>query len=82
MVRRTKTRKRKGYQSRDDVMLVAYPKLFEELSNHLSSDITIYLIGGENLRIKGYKKATKDCDIAVTNKQSFLTVVEAFKHGL
>jgi hypothetical protein len=32
-------------------MLVAYPKLFEELSNHLSSDIVIYLIGGENLRI-------------------------------
>ena len=31
------------------------------------------------LRIKGYKQATKDCDIAVTNEQSFLAVVEAFK---
>jgi hypothetical protein len=60
-------------------MLVAYPKLFEELSNQLSSDVTIFLIGGENLRIKGYKKTTKDCDIAVTNEQSFLAIVEAFK---
>jgi hypothetical protein len=61
-------------------VIVAYPRLFEELSNHLSSDVIIYLIGGENLRIKGYKQATKDCDIVVTNEQSFLALVEAFKH--
>jgi hypothetical protein len=76
---RTGGRKGKGYHSGDYVMLVAYPKLFEELSNHLSSDVTIYLIGGENLRIKGVKQATKDCDIVVTNEQSFLIIVEAFK---
>jgi hypothetical protein len=76
---RTKTREGKRHQYRDGRMLVSYPELFEELSNYLSSDITIYLIGGENLRIKGFKQSTKDCDIVVTNEESFSTIVEAFK---
>jgi hypothetical protein len=66
-------------QNEQHSISVAYPKLFEEISKNLSSDTTAYLIGGENLRIKGYKETTKDCDLVVTNKQSFLTIVEALK---
>jgi hypothetical protein len=45
----------------------AFPEFFEELSKHISSDISVYLIGGENMRIKKLKARTKDCDLAVDN---------------
>jgi len=56
---------------------VVYPNLFREIANHLDSDAWVYLIGGENLRLKGYKDNTKDCDIVVTDVQSFEAVISA-----
>jgi predicted transcriptional regulator len=49
----------------------AYPSLFEEIGKKLTSPLTIYLLGGENMRIKGLKPRTKDCDIVVENKEDF-----------
>lgn len=47
------------------------PILFEEINKHLSRKMQIYLIGGENMRIKNLKAATKDSDIVVENKDDF-----------
>jgi hypothetical protein len=42
--------------------------------------LLVYLIGGENLRIKGIKNNTKDCDLVVTNNSSFETIVNALEN--
>lgn len=57
----------------------AYPDLFEELARNLETEAEAYLFGGENMRIKGLKSATKDCDIAVTDEGSYKTIVDALK---
>jgi hypothetical protein len=57
-----------------------YPILFEEIANNLSSDVVVYLIGGENLRIKGIKNKTKDCDLLVTNNASLEVIVKALEN--
>ncbi|MCE2614415.1 MAG: hypothetical protein LVO36_00775, partial [Nitrosopumilus sp. (ex Thoosa mismalolli)] len=45
--------------------------LFQEISDELQESKTIYLFGGENMRIKSLKDSTKDCDIVVENKDDF-----------
>lgn len=45
--------------------------LFREISDELQESKTIYLFGGENMRIKSLKDSTKDCDIVVENKDDF-----------
>ncbi len=45
--------------------------LFREISDELKESKTIYLFGGENMRIKSLKDSTKDCDIVVENKDDF-----------
>ena len=45
--------------------------LFREISDELKETRTIYLFGGENMRIKSLKDSTKDCDIVVENKDDF-----------
>jgi len=45
--------------------------LFREISNELEKPMTIYLFGGENMRIKSLKDSTKDCDIVVETKGDF-----------
>lgn len=54
-----------------------YPNLFKELSKNIDSDIKIFLIGGENMRIKGLKGRTKDCDIVIDNDTSFNVLKKA-----
>lgn len=46
----------------------AYPKLFEEIGQKLKKPVNAYLFGGENMRKKGIKPRTKDCDIIVTEE--------------
>lgn len=55
-----------------------YPLLFEEIGKNLSSQVTAYLIGGENMRIKGLKSRTKDIDIVVETKEDYDLVMNAF----
>ena len=45
--------------------------LFREISDGLQESMAIYLFGGENMRIKSLKDSTKDCDMAVENKEDF-----------
>ena len=45
--------------------------LFREISGELQESKTIYLFGGENMRIKSLKDSTKDCDVVVENKNDF-----------
>ena len=40
--------------------------------------MTIYLFGGENMRIKSLKDSTKDCDIIVENKSDFDSLAQTF----
>ena len=50
--------------------------LFREISDELQESKTIYLFGGENMRIKSLKDSTKDCDIIVENKSDFDNLAE------
>lgn len=45
--------------------------LFKEIGDALQEPMTVYLFGGENMRIKSLKDSTKDCDLAVENKDDF-----------
>lgn len=56
-----------------------YPKLFEDIGNVLKSSAEAYLFGGENMRIKGLKDRTKDCDIVVKDDQSYPEIISALK---
>lgn len=49
----------------------AHYSLFEEIGDKLQNPMTIYLFGGENMRIKSLKDSTKDCDFAVDGKSNF-----------
>ena len=45
--------------------------LFEEIGAALKSPLTAYVIGGENMRIKGLKESTVDYDLVVKSEKSF-----------
>jgi len=49
---------------------LAYPDLFKDIGKTLSKTTDVFLIGGENMRIKGLKARTKDCDIVVNDTQA------------
>lgn len=55
----------------------AHPKLFEEIGVALQDQIDVFLIGGENMRIKKIKQATKDVDIVVQDTRSYSKLLEA-----
>ena len=57
----------------------AYPVLFEELSRNIITDVNLYIIGGENMRIKGLKQRTKDCDIILDNEQALQSIITALE---
>ena len=52
--------------------------LFSEINDRLHNPITIYLFGGENMRIKSLKDSTKDCDVVVKDKDDFDGLAQAF----
>jgi Transcriptional regulators of sugar metabolism len=56
-----------------------YPQLFEEITTKLTDSAEIYLFGGENMRIKGLKDRTKDCDIAVRDNYSYNLIIRALE---
>ena len=53
------------------VLPKSYPKLFADIEKNLVEDMTIYVIGGENMRIKNLKGTTIDCDIVIENLLDF-----------
>jgi DNA-binding HxlR family transcriptional regulator len=58
---------------------VAYPDLFKDIGRNIPSETEAYLLGGENMRLKGLKPRTKDCDLVVSDEMSFNHVVEVLK---
>ena len=69
------------YQISSDMYTLpeGYPKLFEDIGNALKSTAEVYLFGGENMRIKGLKDRTKDCDIVVKNNHSYKEIISALE---
>lgn len=45
--------------------------LFEEIGAALKNPLTAYVIGGENMRIKGLKESTVDYDLVVKSEKAF-----------
>ena len=58
------------------------PSLFEEIGNHLEQPLQIFLMGGENMRLKNLKAVTKDCDIIVEKPPDFETICKIFTEKL
>jgi predicted transcriptional regulator len=56
-----------------------YQELFEEITTKITGSSEIYLFGGENMRIKGLKDRTKDCDIAVKGDYSYKMIIRALE---
>ena len=53
--------------------------LFRDMGRLLIRPVTVYLLGGENMRMKGLKASTKDCDILVRGVAEFDAILEAAK---
>lgn len=58
---------------------VAYPDLFKDIGKEIPFETDAYLLGGENMRLKGLKPRTKDCDLVVPDERSFNHIVESLK---
>lgn len=56
--------------------------LFEKIGMHATRLLEVYLLGGENMRIKNLKAATKDCDVVVRNRAEFDRFVGIMISGL
>lgn len=50
--------------------------MFEEIGRHADRRLEVFLLGGENMRIKNLKAATKDCDMVVRRRSDFDTIVD------
>jgi DNA-binding transcriptional regulator YhcF (GntR family) len=66
--------KAKLYGLTDYELPPAYPQLFKDIGKRMEQPVEIYLFGGENMRLKGLKNLTKDCDIVVRNRITFRLV--------
>ena len=51
--------------------------LFRDIGLRLRRPVTAYLRGGENMRMKGLKASTKNCDILVRGVDEFDAILEA-----
>ncbi|MDE1765078.1 MAG: hypothetical protein KGI27_02265 [Thaumarchaeota archaeon] len=56
---------------------VAYPQLFQDIGKTLSEDTEACLLGGENMRMKGLKDRTKDCDIIVSDDKALKNITKS-----
>ncbi len=59
------------------VLPEGYPKLFEDIGKNLQRKTKAFVIGGENMRIKGLKPRTKDIDIVVENEEDYNSIMDA-----
>jgi predicted transcriptional regulator len=58
---------------------IAYPNLFIEIDQKITEPVSVYIIGGENMRIKGLKNSTKDCDLVVDEDTAIELLSKALK---
>lgn len=57
----------------------AYPEFFEKMGQMLPKKISAFLFGGENMRIRGLKHATKDVDLVIKERSSFNIIKESLR---
>ncbi len=57
----------------------AYPDFFEELERRSKETLTLYVFGGEAMRIRGLKRATKDVDIVVKSQRIAASMRESLQ---
>jgi len=50
---------------------VAFSSFAERLSRRIKSDVSLYIFGGEAMRIRGLKRATKDIDAVVEDANAY-----------
>lgn len=55
----------------------AFPDLMDELSRRVRVEVKMYLFGGEAMRMRGLKRATKDVDVVVEDTRTLNTLKEA-----
>ena len=58
----------------------ADPMLFVDIGSKLKIPIDVYLFGGENMRRKNIKLATKDCDLAVVANNQRLELIRVLEN--
>ncbi|MBI3023403.1 MAG: hypothetical protein HYY68_06715 [Thaumarchaeota archaeon] len=57
----------------------AYPGFAEELGRRVRKGVDVYVFGGEAMRIRGLKRATKDTDIVVEDASDFRALTHALR---
>lgn len=57
----------------------AYPDFVKELGEKVGSNVNLFVFGGEAMRVRGLKRATKDIDVVVGNAAAFATLRDALK---
>ncbi len=57
----------------------AFPTLFSELAVQVGHRLSLYLFGGEAMRIRGLKRATKDVDIVVESQKTAKALTKALR---
>ena len=55
----------------------AYPDFVEVLGGRIRKDVDMFVFGGEAMRVRGLKRATKDIDVVVEDTAEFGTLREA-----
>ncbi len=55
----------------------AFPELTDELAKSAKGSVTLYMFGGEAMRIRGLKRATKDVDLVVKEAEEFVSLRNA-----
>lgn len=65
-----------GINSAEFSMPIPTGSIFGEIGGHADQRLKVFLLGGENMRIKNLKAATKDCDIVVRRKADFDAIVD------
>ncbi len=66
-----------GISPEDLVPRAAYPDFVEKLGSRIRSDVNMFVFGGEAMRVRGLKRATKDIDVVVDDSAEFGTLREA-----
>ena len=68
-----------GVEPRSLLPPEAYPDFFRLLGETLSAETDLYLFGGEAMRIRALKRATKDVDAVVEDERAFQLVGNTLK---
>lgn len=56
---------------------VAFPAFVDELSQRVEEEVRMYVFGGEAMRMRGLKRATKDVDVVVEDTRAYIALKTA-----